>query len=329
MMKTLITGPSGFIGSYLTRAFHESGREIVGLDLARPGPAQRFIQGPAADAMTLEQGDLSSWSTVTEILLRHRPETIVHNASFVRPDIMAREPLKALTASLEPSLMVFEAARLTGVRRVVYFSTIGVFPRRVTPVIGPDHPVIMASEGTPDTFYGAAKIAAEAFAFAYYEAFGMDMVIIRPSATYGFGMNWPIYVKPMVEDSLEGRPVRFDTGADMPRDYVHAADVAQLALRAATAPTGGLRTRVFHAGTGRDPVTAGALAAVVRETIPGADIEIGPGLAPDEERDAATRGRFDIAAAQSELGYAPRFADIRDGIADYVATFRAFRAAQA
>jgi len=53
----------------------------------------------------------------------------------------------------------------------------------------------------------------------YRQSFGLDFIILRPSATYGFGMRWPIFIKPMVENSVRGLPVRFETGSEVPRDY--------------------------------------------------------------------------------------------------------------
>ncbi len=328
MVKVLITGSSGFIGSYLVRDLAAAGHAVAGVDLADPRPPHAFIQGDAGRQVAFESGDLTEWSTIVGAIERQRPDAIVHNASFVRPDVLAREPLKGVTASFNPAMNVFEAARLLGVKRVVYVSTIGVFPRRVRPVIDGDHPVIMSREGTPDTFYGAAKIAAEAFAFAYYEGFGLDVIIVRPSAVYGFGMNWPIYIKTMVESALAGQPVRFETGGDMPRDYTHAEDVAQMIRLAVEVPRDRVVDRVFHAGTGREPVTAADAARVVRALVAEADIEIGPGLADDEVRDAATRGRFDIDAAKVQLGYRPRFAELAAGVANYIEAARAFAAAR-
>lgn len=320
----LVTGSSGFIGSYIVRELALSGHQVVGIDIQAPAETARFIQGAAGEEMPLVIGSVERWASVVEAIEHHRPDAIVHNASFVRPDVLAREPLTALRANVETTLTMFEAARVLGVSRIVYMSSIGVLPSKRYDPIDADHPIITATESTPDTFYGAAKIASEAFVFAYHHGFGTDALIIRPSAVYGFGMNWPIHIKPMVEDALEGRPTRFPVGAAMRRDFTHAADVAQLVRRCVDVAPEDVHDRVFYGGTGRDPVTAGEVAAVVRELVPGADIEIGPGMTDEEVPDAATRGRFDLTAAREQLGYEPAFADIRAGIANYISNYRAF-----
>lgn len=327
----LVTGSSGFIGSYLVRELLAHGHDVLGMDVRDPSAELTWVQGQVGRSTNtgrwngLEIGSLEHWGPLAGVLERYRPSAIVHTASLVRPDLLDREPFTALRANVETSLNVFEGARVFGIDRVVYTSSIGVLPPARYRPIDADHPLLLATEATPDTFYGAAKVASEAFGFAYHHALGLDLLIVRPSAVYGFGMRWPIYISPMVEDALEGLPTRFATGSAMPRDYTHAADVAQMLRRCVEIPGAQVVDRIFHCGTGREPVTAGEVAAIVRAMIPDAVIEIGPGLAPSEVRDAATRGAFDMKNAVAQLGFAPAFADIRDGIAEYVRMYRAFR----
>jgi UDP-glucose 4-epimerase len=73
-------------------------------------------------------------------------------------------------------------------------------------------------------------------------------------------------------------------------------------------------------------VTAGEVAEVVEELIPGADIEIGSGLSEEDLIEIRYRGVLSIKNAQEQLGFKPRFADIRDGIADYIETYRRYLA---
>lgn len=322
--KVLLTGSSGFIGSYIVCELIEAGHEVVGIDIKEPEPRSAWIQAPVAESMTLESGSVDQWGPLAAAIEKHRPSAIVHAAALVRPDILEREPFTALRINTVSSINVFEAARVFGISRVVYVSSIGVLAPRVQAVIDANHPIFTATEATPDTFYGAAKISSEAFAFAYYHGLDVDIKIVRPSAAYGFGMQWPNYVRPMVENSLEGKLTRFETGADMPRDYVHAADVAQLIRRCVDVEPDAVTDRIFHGGTGRDPVTAGEVAQIARDLIPDADIEIGPGIPEEERRDALTRGRFDMSSAKEQLGFDPQFADIRLGLADYINRHREF-----
>ena len=154
----------------------------------------------------------------------------------------------------------------------------------------------------------------------------MDFIVLRPSAVYGFGMRYPIYIKPMVENSVRGLPTRFERGREFPRDYTHAADVAQAAVKAAHVDADKVVDRVFFVATGLPLVTAGEVADVVKRLIPGADIEIGSGLSEADLIEIRYRGVMSINNAKEQLGYAPQFAEIENGVADYIKWYRQYLA---
>ncbi len=322
----LITGGSGFIGSYLARRLVEAGNRVITYDVRPPGPEAAWLLRPVAEQITHVPGAVDNWARLFQVFREHRPRKVVHLASIVNPVYLAREPLEAVRVNLGGTINVLEAVRFFDVARLVYFSSIGVLPTKQYEPIDAAHPVLLPSEGPGASFYGAAKVAGEAFCFAYHQSFGVDFITLRPSAVYGFGMQYPIYVKPMVENAVRGVPTRFDHGREFPRDYTHAQDVAQLAHRAIDVSTDQVRDRLFYAATGRPPVTAGEIAEIVREQVPGAVIEIAPGLTDDDRVEIRYRGVLDISNAREQLGYDPAYADVRKGIADYITLYRAFLA---
>lgn len=221
---------------------------------------------------------------------------------------------------------VLEAARQFGVDRVVYYSSIGVLPGVRYEPIDTNHPVLLAAEGPGASFYAASKVAGEAFCWAYNQSFGLDFITIRPSAVYGFGMQYPIFIKPMVENSVRGLTTNFEQGREFPRDYTHVADVAQLTVQALDVAPGQVRDRVFYGATGEALVTAGQVAEIVKGSIPGAEIGIGSGLSDADLIEIRYRGVLSIENGQEQLGYRPTYANIREGIADYIDTYRAYLA---
>jgi UDP-glucose 4-epimerase len=86
--------------------------------------------------------------------------------------------------------------------------------------------------------------------------------------------------------------------------------------------------RVFFAATGGPLVTAAQAAALVAELVPGSTIEIADDMTPDDEVEASFRGVLSIENARRQLGWAPRYGSLRDGISEYVTTYRAFLAAE-
>jgi nucleoside-diphosphate-sugar epimerase len=322
--KILITGGSGFIGSHISRSLVESGHTVVNLDIRPPGAEAEWWLQPVSRNISYVQGGVQELSDVIVAVKTHQPDIIVHTAAVVDLAVLAGRPALAIQVNVMGSLNMLEAARIFNVKRVVYFSSIAVLPGLKYEPVDVNHPVLLAREGPGESFYGAGKVACEAFFWAYHQEFGLDFLIIRPSAVYGLGQGFPIFIKPMIENAVNGLPTRFETGREFPRDYTHVDDVARLAVKAVEIPPGKVEDRVFYAATGQPLVTAGDVAGLVKECIPGADIEIGSGLSEQDRIEMRYRGVLSIENAREQLGYEPLYADIRDGIAQYIQVYRQY-----
>lgn len=322
----LVTGGSGFIGSYVLRRLAERGDTVVNFDIQEPTDKAAWWLRPVADDIHFVQGSVDNLADVVGAVKTYEPDGVVHIAAIVNPVLLSKRPKLALDVNLGGTFNVLEAARLYDIGRVVYYSSIGVLPSVQYEPIDGNHPVILATEGPGASFYAAAKVSSEAFCWAYNQSFDLDFIIIRPSAVYGFGMQWPIYIKPMVENAVRGELTRFEQGREFPRDYTHADDVAQLTVKALDVPAEEVQDRVFYAATGEPLVTAGEVAETVMELIPEADIEIGSGLSEEDQLEIRYRGVLDIGNARQQLGFEPRFANVRDGIRDYIENYRRYLA---
>jgi len=318
----LVTGGTGFIGTYVVQALLDSGRRVVAFDVRGLTPEGRFLLGDRAGDVTVEEGSIDDWSRVLHVVSQHRPVDIVHLATITHPVYLFTNPIPGFRVNLEGTMHVLEATRLYDVRRLVYFSSIGVLPARQYEPIDAAHPIFLPRDAVPTGVYGASKIAGEAFCFAYNQAFGTDFRTIRPSAVYGFGMQWPIFVKPMVEGAVRGEVVTFESGGPFPRDYTHASDLASLTVACLDAPDEA--DRIFYGATGEPLVTAGEVAEIVMELVPGSQIEIPDVLTEQDQMELPYRGRLSIENARTQLSWEPRYRDIRDGLADYVQRYRAF-----
>jgi nucleoside-diphosphate-sugar epimerase len=320
----LVTGGTGFIGTYVVQALLESGRRVIAFDVRGLTREGRFLLGERTGDVTVEEGSIDDWSRVLHLVAQHGPVDVVHLATITNPVYLFTNPMPGFRVNLEGTMHILEASRLYDVRRIVYFSSIGVLPARQYEPIDAAHPIFLPRDAVPTGVYGASKIAGEAFCFAYNQAFGTDFRTIRPSAVYGFGMQWPIFVKPMVEGAVRGEVVTFESGGPFPRDYTHAADLASLAVACLDGPDDA--DRIFYGATGEPLVTAAQVAEIVMELVPGARIEIPDVLTEQDQMELPYRGRLSIENARMQLGWKPRYSDIRAGLTDYVDRYRAFLA---
>jgi nucleoside-diphosphate-sugar epimerase len=324
----VVTGGLGFIGGYVTRALVDLGREVVVLTRGRPATRDmQFALRDYQDRYSIETASVEDLPQLLDVFGRLHPRTVVHAASNVEVAALYRDPYRAFQTNLAGTVNVFEAARRTGVGRVVDFSSIGVLPANQYEPIDAAHPIILPRQGPGSGAYGAAKAAGELFGFAYQQASGLDVRIIRPSAVYGFGMQWHSanYMKEFVEPAVRGETVRVPSGGRLPRDYTHVLDVATLTARVIDCDEGA--DRVFYAATGQPLITAAQAAKLVAELIPGSRIEVSDEMTADDEIEASFRGLISIENAKQQLGWSPRFASLREGIGEYIASYRAFLAA--
>ena len=129
----LVTGGSGFAGSYLIRELLDRGRDVVNFDIADYRAESRFTIGERAASVPLERGSIDDWPRVMEVFLRHRPSAVVHAGGIIEDvGYLDEHPRIALTTNVGGAVNLFEAARIVGtVGRFVLLSTIAVIGRKL------------------------------------------------------------------------------------------------------------------------------------------------------------------------------------------------------
>ena len=321
MSTIMITGGSGFLGTYVACMLAERGDRVVVFDAAGPAPELAALTAPFERQIVRIRGQILDLSSLLRGIQQHRVERIFHAAALYDPPYSLEEPALTFQVNVNGTINVLEAARFLGLQRVVQSSSIAVYAPRQYEPIDELHPILLPSAGNPLGSYGASKAAAEIVGLTYYSSNGVDFIALRNSAIYGYGMRYPMYIKPMVENSVRKLPTRFATGGDMRRDYTHVKDIAQAVIKALDVPASTLTQRIFNIGSGTMH-SATEVAETVRKILPEADIEIGAGLSALEQSDMRARGTLDLTAARQQLKYEPRYS-LEAGIRDYIEMYEA------
>jgi nucleoside-diphosphate-sugar epimerase len=318
-MNVLVTGGAGFLGGYIMDALQQKGHEAFAYDIAPPS-ADTLAVFPDI-ASRFRSGQINDIARLFEVCRSDKIEAIIHSAGMVGLEPSLEQPIATYQTNIMGLVNVCEVARQLSMRRVVFVSSNAAYHRGSGATLVETDPAFSIRDANPAGHYGTSKMAGEAIGLAYASFQNLDFLAIRITAIYGFGMRSPMYIKPMVENSVLGKPTRFATGGRMKRDYTHVLDCSDGIVTALTAPPWKAgEQRVINVASG-NARTASEVAKIVRDTIPGSDIEIGDELTPLEEQNVKMRTSLDIAAAKRLLNWSPRW-PLEKGIAEYAITFR-------
>jgi nucleoside-diphosphate-sugar epimerase len=257
-MTTLILGGTGFIGRRLIPLLVARGEEIVCLDI-NPGTADYSRFG---SKVTMLRGDVCQFDEVMAATAAARPARIVNLAYYLGSE---HPPHAALKLNIIGMDNCFEAARLAGVNRVVFASSLAVsgeqkfYGERVV---------------TEDDFrhghvqYAMHKIFNEWQAQDYREKYGMEITAIRPANVTGPDkiVGSVDHVK-CITFPARGQPISFPY-KDAMRCPIHVDDIAEVFARVVL--TDKPRYAVYNSGG--TPISLGELADLVREFLPDAQI---------------------------------------------------------
>lgn len=289
-MRFLLTGSAGFVGSHVAELGASKGYDLVLAD-GRENPAG----GYGVRRVKLDIRDREAVLEAAEGC-----DTIIHCAAVVGTASADGDKALAIDVNVRGTAVLLEVARLRKMR-LIHLSTASIYGRR--PELEPlTERVAVAPMGV----YAVSKYMTEILIDEYRAADGVDAVSIRPGFVYGKGASVGNYMLP---NALSGRPTREASGADHPCDFTYVVDLARALIDAAAASK--LPEPIYNVSGGVIR-TRKELAAIVRELVPGAAIELGPGINPAMN----LRGPSVIELAARDFGFKPEYS-LESGMRDW------------
>jgi len=309
-MKVLLTGGAGYIGSHVARAVLEAGRNCVVYDSLIKGHAEA-VESVGAK---LVLGDIDDSLTLTRTLEENGIDTVINFAAFIEAGESVAKPEKYFRNNTAKSLELLETMRLSGVKRIVFSSTAGVYGQ-------PDQmPIEESAPLVPINPYGSSKLCAEYMLQAYAGAYGIGAVALRyfnvagahPRGDIGEDHRPETHLVPLVLQVPLGKrdDIKiFGDDYDTPdgtciRDYIHVCDLADAHVLAAGAIDPG-QVKVYNLGNGEGFSVREVIETCRQVTGHEIPAEITPRRPGDPPRLIASSQK-----AIDELGWTPRFAEL-------------------
>lgn len=316
-MRVLVTGGAGYIGSTTAVLLLEAGHEVIVYDSLVRG--HREAVPPEAEFVL---GDVGDAGALGGLFARREIDAVVHFAAFIEAGESMQDPARYFRNNVVHSLALLETMVAHSVERIVFSSTAAVYASRPAP-LEEDSPL-----GPPNT-YGETKLMIERMLHWFHAIHGLRYCALRyfnacgarldgaGEAVRGEAHRPETHLIPLtlqvplgLRDSLS----LFGTDYDTPdgtciRDYIHVADLASAHVMALAA-LDEREVMVYNLGTGQGHSNREVIDVardVTGHPIPVIDAPRRPGDAPILVSSAEK--------INDELGWRPRFTDLREMVA--------------
>ena len=308
-MKILVTGGAGYIGSITVERLIKSGAEVVVFDNLYQG--HRDAVHPDA---VFVQGDLADKAAVEAAISTHKPDGIMHFASYTLVGESVEKPFMYLRDNIVNGLNLIEAAVANNVKGFILSSTANLFDDPERMPIDEDERIV------PGSPYGESKFILERYLYWMDRLYDMRYTCLRyfnacgATETRGEDHTPETHLIPLVLQVALGQREKitiFGDDYETPdgtcvRDYIHVVDLAEAHILAMKEILNGGHSRKYNLGNGRGFSVKQVIETAREVTGHPIPAEIGPRRAGDP----------DILIASSEtinhdLGWKPIYPNLR------------------
>jgi len=274
-MKILITGYSGFIGTYLQKRLKQTQHELVLADITNGI-------------------DICDWQQVKRF---EGIDIVIHLANLSFIPASYNEPKKFYETNYLSTLNMLELCRLQNAK-MIYFSSYMYGHPQYQP-IDENHPIQAYNP------YSQTKVICESLCEGYNRDFKVPITIFRPFNIYGKGQNPEFLIPSIIQQAQNGKIIIKD---DRPkRDYIHVEDIVEAIIAAIDNQTD--KFEKFNLGTGKS-YSVKEIIEIVRGFF-NSDIEY---ICTHEIRENEVLNTVaDISKVKNELHWQPKIS-IQDGL---------------
>ncbi|MDR0221445.1 MAG: SDR family NAD(P)-dependent oxidoreductase [Lachnospiraceae bacterium] len=262
-MNILVAGGAGFIGSHLVDRLMERGDKVVVADNLCLGKREHFAQHLDNPRFVFYEFDVTEAVALRELFERHEITRVYHLAANSDIQKGGENPTIDIHDTLETTLTLLQAMRDYGIKELLFASSSAIYG---------EQPGLLTEDGgglQPVSYYGAAKLASEAFISAFAAMCDMRANIIRfpnvvgPRLTHGAVYDFV--------NKLKANPRELEILGDgqQEKPYIYVQDLVEALLFPSFADIG---VNVFNVGV-ESATTARRIADIVCEEMGLTDVK--------------------------------------------------------
>lgn len=289
-MKILVTGGAGFIASHIVDKYIELGHTVHIIDNLSTGKRENL--NPEASFYEL---DINSEET-RDLILKEKYDIISHHAAQMNVRLSVSNPLYDAKSNILGTLNIMEAAKDSGVKKVIFASSGGT-------VYGEQEklPSVEEDEARPCSPYGIGKLSVEKYLFYYQEVYGIKFIAHRYGNVYGRRQNpegEAGVVAIFIDKMLKGEQPIINGDGLITRDYIYIDDVIEANVIALREEVEG----IYNVTTGRE-ITVNNIFKSIKDILKvNTEEKHGPAKAGEQRRSVCSYEKY-----QKMHGFQPKF----------------------
>lgn len=221
VLRVLVTGGAGFIGSHVVDRLLAEGLEVTVLDDFSAGRMENISHHVGAEGFRLVRGDVRDEGLVGKVV--EDVDAVFHLAALVDVALSVEDPVLFDEVNVVGTLNLLEACVNSDVERFVFASSAAVY--------GDSEPAKKREDTLPQPIspYGASKLAAENYIQVFNKLYGLKTVCLRYFNVYGprqrIQSRYSGVISEFMTQLLRGEPPVIFGDGKQTRDFVHVDDV--------------------------------------------------------------------------------------------------------
>ena len=310
-MSILITGGTGWVGTGLAHRLVERGEDVILFDIAPQ------IEGVAdiKNNVKVVQGDQKVWPEVLNVVKENNVEGVFHLGTLHSSPL---HPWAVYEGNVAGIMNVLEAARLFGVKRVVFTSSIMTYGLGI-----PTETITDETLQRPASVYGVTKLYGELIGRFYRKKFDLDFRCIRYPNIFGPSVRISKklqYIAWMIQSAALGRPAECPVSEDTKLPVLYYEDAMRATQMLYDAPKEQIKTVCYNVVGVFPSLTAKEVELAIKKFIPEAKFTYKPDpWVMDYYRSI---NNIDDSRAREEWGWKPLYADFEKIVADFIKEVR-------
>ncbi len=229
-MKVLVTGGAGFIGSHLAERLLEDGHQVAVVDNLSTGSLENIENFKEHADFKFITGDIRNVKLMES--LAERCDMIFHLAAAVGVRLIVEDPVHTIETNISGTEIVLDIANKFG-KKMFIASSSEVYGKSKAVPFGEEDDIVLGSTSMPRWAYACSKAIDEFLSLAFYQKYGLGVVIARffntigPRQTGQYGMVVPRFVQMALDDD----PILIYGTGKQTRCFCYVADVVEAVIR--------------------------------------------------------------------------------------------------